>query len=150
MKLGKNKCFGGKTVLVATLLALFACAPAPRQTLNEGTVNRFVAAFNRHDTTAMLAETTEDIIWYSVDGESQQIETQGQQQLQQTMNRYFNSLPSAQSSLLEMSSSGDFVSSIEKAQWQSKEKLQAQCAVAVYQLNDKKIRRVWYFPPTQC
>ena len=149
MKLGKNK-RGLRRGFVFLCIGLTACSTLTTQRSAEGTVKRFVDAFNQHDTEAMLIETTADVQWYSINGEIIQTESSGQQQLRQAMTNYFASLPSAHSSLTSINSQGDFVSTIEKAMWQQQGKSQQQCAVAVYQLFQNKISKVWYYPATAC
>jgi hypothetical protein len=118
--------------------------PASRS--SEDVVAAFVAAYNRHDIDAMLALADTGIVWLSVAGDSVRVETRGAEALRRSLAGYFRSIPSARSVLGRMTSAGPWVTVHERAEWQSSSGSRAQTAVAVYEVRDGRVRRVWYYP----
>ena len=60
---------------------------------------------------------------------------------------YFKSLPDVRSEMFDITQTGVFVSYRERASWTAKDgKPRAQQALAVYEMRDGLIVRVWYFP----
>jgi hypothetical protein len=109
-------------------------------------VERFVEAFNRHDVDAMLALAHPEIQWLSVEGEKISVETAGVAALGESMRKYFRSLPSSRSSIEGVVEAGRFVSVRERARWQGKSGERTQSALAVYEVEEGRVRRVWYYP----
>ena len=137
---------------VALLLAI-GCTGSRRSTEivaappgNEAVVAAFVAAYNRHDVDAMLALADTGIVWLSVAGDSVQIETRGAAALRRSLAGYFRSVPTARSVLGQVTSVGPWVTVHERAEWQSSSGPRAQTSVAVYEVRDGRVRRVWYYP----
>jgi hypothetical protein len=118
--------------------------PASRP--SEDVVGAFVAAYNRHDVDAMLALADTGIVWLSVAGDSVRVEARGAAALRRSLAGYFRSVPSTRSVLGEMTSVGPWVTVHERAQWQASSGPRAQTAVAVYEVRDGRVRRVWYYP----
>ncbi|WP_416305831.1 nuclear transport factor 2 family protein [Neptunicella sp. SCSIO 80796] len=116
---------------------------------SESIVLGFVAAFNRHDVDQMLEMVSEDIHWYSVDGRNIGVETTGKQQLQRAMELYFSGIKS-RSTLLSIHGEGNYVVTMEKSRSLTNLYSQPQCSAATYQLDNGKIKAVWYFPAVIC
>lgn len=110
------------------------------------TVERFVAAFNAHDSSAMAALATNDIEWLSIAGERVNAEAKGKGDLVNSMNAYFKSCPTCRSELSGVTSTASRVSAIETASWQGKNGLRSQTAISVYEFSGNLISRVYYFP----
>jgi hypothetical protein len=109
-------------------------------------VERFLEAFNRHDVEAMLALAHPEIQWLSVEGEKISVETAGAAALGESMRKYFRSLPSSRSSIEGAVEAGRFVSVRERARWEGKSGERTQSALAVYEVDEGRVRRVWYYP----
>ena len=110
-------------------------------------VRKFVDAFNRQDVSDMLALTTHDVRWMSVDGDTVSVETRDANELRSAMNDYFESRPSSLSVLLDISANGIFVTTLEQAGTRER---RGQCATAVYEFAGDLIRNVWYYPAHDC
>ncbi len=110
----------------------------------------YVEAFNQKDIDSMLKYTTDEIRWMSVSGESIVLETKGKKTLKESLVGYFKSTPSIHSKILTINTSGPFVYTVEKAQWESKQEVKSQCSPAVYQFDSNKISHVWYFESYVC
>ena len=60
---------------------------------------------------------------------------------------YFNALPSARATLESSMVSGSYVTARERASWKTKDGTErSQAALAVYEIRDGLIARVWYYP----
>ena len=114
------------------------------------TVKGFVTAFNEKDIDGMLKLATSDIQWMSVSGQTITSEAGDQDALKKAMSGYFASVPSARSEIHSIHQSGSFVFALEQAFWTSKEVEKSQCSMAVYELEEGKIKHVWYFPAHVC
>jgi hypothetical protein len=109
-------------------------------------IEKFVEVFNQHDLDAMIALTEPDVQWLSVDGEKIAVETAGHDALRNYMKRYFTSIPSAKSKIERSMVAGQYVTIWERASWQAKSGEKSQSALAVYELKNNRIFRVWYYP----
>lgn len=113
----------------------------------EAVVRAQLAAFNVRDVEAMIRLVTDDFVWYNIKGDEMSVEARGREALKKGMEGYFKSLPSARSEIHTMSTNGYFVSVRERATWKSKSgEDRSQNALAVYEVIDGKIKRVWYYP----
>ena len=113
-------------------------------------VRNFIDAYNAHDIQRMNDFVTDDIIWMSVDKNKLNTETTGKDQLSESMKSYFEGLPSTRSKLHSVRALGNFVTSIEESQWESKGAQKSRCAISVYELADGLIANVWYFAAHTC
>lgn len=109
-------------------------------------VEKFIEAFNRHDVDAMAALTDPGVQWLSVNGDKISVETSGQDALRGSMKSYFASIPTAKSKIERSMVAGHFVTVWERATWQAKSGEKSQSSLAVYELKEGKILRVWYYP----
>ncbi len=110
------------------------------------TISKLQKAFNEHDVNAMAANVTNDIKWLSIVGDSLVIEASGREALKEGMQSYFKAIPSTRSEIEAALLSGSFVAVRERAFWKGKDGEQSQFSLAVYEMRNEKIVRVWYFP----
>ena len=113
-------------------------------------IKRFVNAFNDKDVTTMLDLAAQDMKWMSVSGNTLSTDTSSHADLEKAMKSYFEAVPSAKSRLLHLNHSGNFVYALEQASWLSKGVEKSQCSMALYQLENGKIKHVWYYPAHTC
>ena len=97
-------------------------------------------AFNEHDAEAMAALVTSDfeLYYFGEDGVAS-LSTQGPEQLRADMVSYFARRPSVRSTIVGAIDGPVFVSFREQI-------VGGQSSLAVYEVRDGLIRRVWYYP----
>lgn len=133
----------------AIAFALLFTQPVSAEEVASGhlhTVEKYIAAFNAHDTCVMAGLVTDDVDWINIAGDKVVIETRGKSELVASMNAYFKSCPTCQSALSGSISTPERVSTIEVASWQEKGTPRSQRSVSVYEFSEGLIRRVYYFP----
>ncbi len=110
----------------------------------------YVEAYNARDLPAMLALMHDDIEWLSIEGSEVAAFASGKADLAAQMEAYLKS-PGATFSTVEGSvGDGRFVAVREVAHWQDADgNARSQSALAVYEIVDGLIRRVWYYPATR-
>lgn len=113
---------------------------------SEEKVRQFVEAFNNRNLDQMLAAVDEKVQWLTVEGTKVAVETEGKQALSDSMKKYFKSCPSCRSSLVWVQTAGSRVTAMERATWTGKNGQKAQSSVSVYEFQEGKILRVYYFP----
>ncbi|SIN61165.1 SnoaL-like domain-containing protein [Parasphingorhabdus marina DSM 22363] len=135
-------------VLMAFLMPVAVSAETPPPPPDHQVlVEKYTAAFNAQDVTAMSNLMHSEIQWIMISGAKSEVATDGKDNMVRDMTSYFQGPTKVSSSLSGWSVNGDYVTVIETASWQnSKGERQAQSATAVYQIMDRLIRRVWYFP----
>lgn len=109
-------------------------------------VEQFISAYNAHDVGAMLAFVHPDVQWLSVEGDTVLVQTSGAVELAEALKGYFKSVPSSRSTVESMMAAGRFVSVWERAHWERNGAPASQSALAVYEIQDDHIVRVWYYP----
>jgi len=138
------------TVIAASLVAVVTVplesGKANAQAEHKTRVREFVAAFNARNIEAMLGAVDDNVQWLSVNEAKVTIETEGKNALRESMERYFRSCPSCQSSLEQVQKSGSRVTAMERATWSGKSGLKSQRGLSVYEFRNGKILRVYYFP----
>lgn len=127
--------------LILLMVSSLAWGQPPREV-----VERYLAAYNDHDVAAMLALAHPDIQWLSIDGDRVRVETEGAEALGKALRDYFEAVPSARSTIDSKMVSGNRVSVRERAHWESEAGPKSQAALSVYEIDDGRVRRVWYFP----
>ncbi len=136
--------------MIFAIMLLLLCSPCAHAqesvASNVPTVERFIAAFNAHDSAAMGALVADDVAWLTIAGEEVVVEVKGKSELVTSMNAYFESCPTCQSELSGIISTPDRVSAIEIASWQSKSGSKSQRSISVYEFAEGMIQRVYYFP----
>lgn len=110
------------------------------------TVERFIAAFNSHDVEAMLQLTHADVQWLYIHEDTLMLEANGVAALEKAMRGYFSMIPSAHSTVEAKMEAGEFVSVWERVRWEGKNGEKTQSSLAVYEVKEGLIRRVWYYP----
>jgi hypothetical protein len=142
--------------LVLFVLVFSGCgrrvpSPQPGEAAPPGiaVVQGFVAAFNRHDPQAMIALAHPEVEWLSVDGASLRVDARGHEALGAAMTAYFADTRDVQSVLEAILASGPYITVQERVFWDTaKGEERSQAALAVYEVRDGLVRRVWYFPPS--
>ena len=117
---------------------------------NTTRVQTYVDAYNRRDLKAMLEFTHQDIGWMSVYDDKVAVETKNQAELKAALKQHFARPSQSTSSLLGLSSYGDFVSAIEKVTSMKNGKTRSACSLSVYQFDHDLIKAVWYYPAQSC
>ena len=127
-------------------MVVIALLPLPAIAGNAEVVQEFVAAFNAQDVERMLAVAHEDIEWFYVESGNIHQETSGLAELRKAMGDYFASCPSCRSTVEIGNVHGAYLSAVETAYWTVDGKERSQSSLVVYQFEDGRIRRVWYYP----
>jgi hypothetical protein len=121
-------------------------AAAAEPAAAESLIRRYVDAFNRHDVDATVACVDTAFRWYSVAGDSMRLTMEGRETQRAGLTRYFASFKDVHSDIDGLTVNGAFVSVRERVRWSGANGLRENVALAVYELGDGLIRRVWYFP----
>jgi uncharacterized protein (TIGR02246 family) len=117
-------------------------APTPAA---EQVVRRYMAAYNQQDVRAVLAFLADEITWFSIQGDSVSVQARGKAAFESFLGKYFANNPTSRSEVEQAQVLGPFVSIVERATWKAKSGEQTQAALAVYEVQEGKIRRVWYY-----
>ena len=144
----------GNCGLLVAALALLGVGPMQEAT--EGatvvrgaveTIEAQLAAFNAGDVAALAANVAADFIWYAVDSDSMSMQLSGRDAFQMSMIRYFEAIPAARAEIDAPVQTGEFVAVRERAFWLGVDGQEfSQASLAVYQIRDGLIYRVWYYP----
>lgn len=131
-----------------TLLLGLAAQGVAGPPVNPGeTVNAYVAAYNDRDIDAMVALMHDDIEWLAVEGGQVSAMARGKADLVAQLREYVASPAATTSTLSDSVINGRFIAVTETASWISPDgDTRSQAALAVYELEDDLIRRVWYYP----
>lgn len=133
----------------ATLLALVGCVSSPGvpERGDYAIISSYIEAYNQRDVQAMAALMHPDVEWLSVEGREVQVIANGRDDLVAQMRAYVAS-PSATTSTLEGAvANGPYLAVREIARWRRDDGSMAeQSSLAVYEIRDGLVRRVWYFP----
>ena len=121
--------------------------PAPPSGEGAVTVTSLVAAFNDHDPDLMRNFWREDVTWVEVSGEGASVITSSADQLYEELVLYFERFPSVRSSLENVAVNGSYVSAVERSVWEEDGERKSQASFVVYEIQDGKVKRFWYFPP---
>ena len=106
-------------------------------------------AFNAHDAERFVSHVAADVQWFTVTGSELKTETAGREPLLAYLQRYFKSLPTVRSRMDPSFVVGNKVAVREVVTWTSSSGERSQSALAVYEVVDGKIRRVWYYEATK-
>jgi hypothetical protein len=109
-------------------------------------VRELLSAYNDHNVESMLSTLAADVRWMSVDGGTLYIEAAGQNAIAAAMREFFERRPATRSVLRSVDSAGPFVKAIGTTDGVE----HSQCATSVYELQDQKIKNVWYFAAFDC
>ena len=122
------------------------CQDSPKVDARLTVVRAMVEAFNAHDVEAMIAHVHEDVAWLNLNGNGISVEVEGSAALAEGMTSYFASIPTARAEIVSEMTSGPYVILRERAFWKTKDGERSQSALAVYEVRDGKVKRVWYYP----
>lgn len=143
-----------RLVLLLFVLALSACAPdAERIQPTAATgphvdvVKGLMAAFNDHNADKMRQYWHDDVTWIEITGNGASVVTESAEQLYQELLVYFESYPEVSSSLESISVNGDYLTAIERPEWQEDGVKKSQASIVVYEFDAGKVKRFWYYPP---
>ena len=109
------------------------------------TVARVYAAFNAHDAGGFVEQVSEDIRWLTVTRDGVKVETTGREALSKYLARYFETTPGVSSRIQSSFFVGSHVAVHERVTWQSPRGERSQSAMAVYEVVNGRITRVWYY-----
>lgn len=122
-------------------MTAFALTPSAAQELRALDVaQQLVVAFNRHDPKAMAALVADDFeLYYVGDDGKAALALTGPEALEQEMTGYFEAQPEVASEITDQVDGEAFVSFREQI-------VGGASSLAVYEVREGKIRRVWYYP----
>ena len=112
----------------------------------EDVIRAQLDAFNAHSADAMAANLHESFAWFAVDSDVMTLETQGRGPFRESMTQYFRALPSARAQIEQLTVAGNYVTTVERAYWVQNGVETSQASLAVYEIRDGFIYRVWYYP----
>ena len=144
---------GAKGILVLAAALLLPAAPAVAQDVAPSELQiavAYVEAYNDRDLEAMLALMHEDVEWLSVQGSETAVFANGKADLAAQMEGYLASQSATYSTVEGSVGDGRFVAVREVAHWTDAEgNARSQSSLAIYEIVDGLVRRVWYYPPTR-
>ncbi len=143
MRFIRSASFGLLVLLASAYPCIAQESPDPSPT---ALVERFIAAFNAHEISSMLALVSPDVQWLSVDGDSVTVQTNSEEELANGLGSYFESVPSSRSTIEAIMEAGRFVSVWERAHWDRDGEPASQSSLAVYETEAGLITRIWYYP----
>ncbi|WP_299194491.1 nuclear transport factor 2 family protein [uncultured Erythrobacter sp.] len=121
-------------------------APDPQRAI----VSAYVDAYNQRNLDAMLALMHDDVQWLSVEADTVTVFADGKADLATQMRDYMTSPMVTTSEVSAGFVDGNFVAVTEIARWTNGEgEEREQSALAVYEIEDGLVRRVWYYPATR-
>ena len=146
-----------RILAITACLLIAGCVAEPQATSNnaevraiseaEQTVLALSEAFNAHDAEALGSYVAEDVIWLGIGvADSVYVEAKGRSSLVAGMTGYFEALPTVRSEVKSPVVTGDFVAFRERVFWESNGEEKTQAALAVYEVRDQLVQRVWYYP----
>jgi hypothetical protein len=121
---------------------------APLTTPEAVALRAYYDAFNRHEADGTAAFLAEGVKWYSVSGDTQSLDGNGRAAIRDWLAGYFKQLPDVKSDVLELRQTGPHLFVHERVSWMSTSGAAKRAsALAIYEVRDGLIQRVWYFPP---
>jgi hypothetical protein len=109
-------------------------------------VRRYVAAFNQHDVEATIACVDTAFRWYNIAGDSLQLVMAGRNSQRLALVRYFKAFSDVSSEISGVTANGPWVMVREQIRWTGAKGPAENVALAVYEVREGHIRRVFYFP----
>lgn len=132
-------------IFVGLFISPVSAADEPAENGHERTVYSYVEAFNAHNVEAMLEMVTDYVQWLTIDGDKIVTETDDKEKLRQALEGYFESCSTCKSNLEHVVSTGERVSAIEVASFETAQGIQKQQSISVYEFSGNLIKRVYYF-----
>jgi len=126
--------------------AASSATPALRDTSAAAVVRAYIAAYNAHDVEKVLTFLAPDFVWLSITADSVAVEARGVEAIRAQLVDYFRSIPTARSTLEDVTALGPWVSARERAHWVSASGPRSQASLSVYEVREGLLRRVWYYP----
>lgn len=143
-----------RNLIVAVALVVAACAPDAERAAgaepsgpNVEAVKGLMAAFNKQDAAKMRTFWHEDVTWLEINGTASSVVTESADQLYDELVVYFENFPEVSSSLESISVNGDYLTAIERPVWVEDGETKSQASIVVYEFDDGKVKRFWYYPP---
>lgn len=134
-------------IFVALLIVISTTNVHAKTSEQSSIISAYSAAWNAKDLPKMAALMHPEIEWLSVEGAKISIETKGKDELLSALEKWFLSPNLPKGSLRDWSINGNFIAVTETASWLDKtNQSQSQSSLTVYELKDKLIRRVYYYP----
>ena len=131
-----------KKILLLLVLATVATAAD-----EAAVVRAHVAAFNLHNPAAVAATLAPGVKWLALEGDQFTVEGEGRAAVETWLAGYFKSLPDVHSEIFDLTQTGPFIAYRERASWTGKDgKPRALQALAIHEVRDGLIARVWYYP----
>ena len=130
---------------VGVFMTSVSAADDPAGSGHENIVRSYVEAFNAHNVGTMLKMVSDDVQWLTIDGDKIVTETSNKEELRQAMEGYFESCSTCKSALEQVFSTGNRVSALEVASFETKRGLQTQQSLSIYEFSGNLIKRVYYF-----
>lgn len=110
------------------------------------TVHKLFAAFNRQDAQAVGQLLAPEAQWLSVSAKGIDVAADGRAAVIASLRDYFASGINPVSTIETAFVNGPYVVLRERAAYDGKQGRLAQTAVAVYEVRDGRVLRVWYYP----
>jgi len=126
-------------VLLVGIQALPAQSPDYRLLLENQ-----IRAFNEKDLNTLVENVTDDFVWFYVTEYALAEEVRGKVAFKEAMEDYFRNYDDTKTSMYGITQSGNFISFKETTNWGNGQDTQS--SIAVYQFENNKIKKVWYFP----
>lgn len=105
-----------------------------------------VEAFNSKDINSLVRNVTQDFKWYYIGSDSLILEVDGQEKFRTSMESYFNFISEVETVIDDYTVEGNKISFKETVHYQtSAGKEGSASAMAIYEIKDGLIFRVWYF-----
>jgi hypothetical protein len=135
-------------VLVFMGIGAGGCATSPPMAQQHiQLVRDHFAQFNDHDIEGMRQFVTDDVAWYSIEGDELGVSARGVEALVAGLTGYFAALPSVRAEIEHVHAAGSYAVARERVTWLDAEgNEKSQAAYSMYQMVDGKIESVWYFP----
>ncbi len=113
-------------------------------------VEALIDAFNQHDVDAIARCLSEDCTVRYVDNQGQAaVGTRTSAELRTELQGYFQAFPNVTSKPTQWTTIGRFVTFEERVSWTADDTEHSQRCLAVFEVVDGKIKRVWYYPAQQ-
>ncbi|MEO9483978.1 MAG: nuclear transport factor 2 family protein [Ekhidna sp.] len=105
-----------------------------------------IEAFNSKNIDKLVANVSDDFKWYYIGSDTLLLEVDGKPQFKKSMEAYFNQIKNVKSEIAEYAIDGNRISFKEIVKYETiSGKMNSASAMAIYEMKDDLIYRVWYF-----
>lgn len=133
-----------KTVYLSMMCMLLAIS-SQAQDVPE-LIQQQTDAFNNNDLDKMTAQLHEGFKWYWIKADELVLEVEGKEAFRSAMESYYQSIPTVQSEIVELSVLGNRASFLEKVSYTTDQGKHGESrALGTYEFKDGLIYRVWYY-----